>query len=697
MDDFADPQWLRALVFGFAAAVAAAGSAGLFLAVIGHYSLALALVIGAVVFVGLAAASRPLFPLRGTVSRSASKICAVAAVAAVVLITVWNVSNAAQHVFINRDGGTYLNAGKWISAHGTLEVDPYEGAFAKTTAISANSPGMSVNGNHLDFTLEHMVPALLAEAQGIGGDSLMYALVPILGGVALLAFYLLARRVLRYPLAALGAMLTLAFLMPQVSFSRDSTTEIPVQVLLFTGVWLLCDSRTLRHRGTAFTAGLFLGLLQAMHIDGLAFLFGLPFICAAVWLRADPEDRRRATQSIAGCGLGAGLGVALGFFDVAERSSAYLGSLRVDVERLVAADVAAIVAAIVLAAVLRNWSREPIDLRDRFERVQKSAAFFVSEVVLIGGFGAWFVRPFVQTVRGRSNNVVAVVQAATQLTADPTRKYFEHAVGWASWYIGPLSLSLAIIAAAIATRALVRGELRVPTQIAALVIGPGAVLYLWRPSITPDQIWAMRRFLPAVFPILVLAAFGLLCYVADSDYLGWDELRRFGVLLVGVATVAYPVYTILNLSQMTEQRGYPAMVQDVCDLVGRTGAVVVPQETNGTMWIYGPQTLRGFCDVPVAVAYSGERAAAISRVTVGALDGPTLRELALDWASRGRKLYMVANSPRTIMKLFPGVRVKLSRAAANPYLLVPTLVEHPSDYKLDRFRVAVAAVPLPVR
>ena len=37
----------------------------------------------------------------------------------------------------------------------------------------------------------------------------MFATVPLLGGAALLAFYLFARRVLSHPIAALGAMLCL--------------------------------------------------------------------------------------------------------------------------------------------------------------------------------------------------------------------------------------------------------------------------------------------------------------------------------------------------------------------------------------------------------------------------------------------------------------------------------------------------------
>ena len=47
------------------------------------------------------------------------------AIGAVVLSAVsamWNGANASEHVQINRDGGLYLNAGKWIATHGTLNV-----------------------------------------------------------------------------------------------------------------------------------------------------------------------------------------------------------------------------------------------------------------------------------------------------------------------------------------------------------------------------------------------------------------------------------------------------------------------------------------------------------------------------------------------------------------------------------------------
>ena len=202
LDEYDDPLWIRVLAFALAAAVAVFGAVGLFLAVLGWYRLWLVLVVGTLVFAGLVLLARPLLPTRGNVSRAAH-VTAALAVVAISLITMWNVSNASQQVLIIRDGGTYLNAGKWIASHGTLEVKPFAGPFTPTSGLAVSSAGMNRQGDHLDFTLEHMFPALLAEAQGIGGDHLMFATNALLGGIVLLGFYLLAAP--RAPEPARGA------------------------------------------------------------------------------------------------------------------------------------------------------------------------------------------------------------------------------------------------------------------------------------------------------------------------------------------------------------------------------------------------------------------------------------------------------------------------------------------------------------
>jgi hypothetical protein len=692
LDEYDDPLWIRVLAFVLAAAVAAYGAVGLFLAIVGWYRLGLALVVGSGVFAGLCVLARPLLPTRGAVTRTAH-VSAVLAVVAIVFITVWNVSNASQQVLIIRDGGTYLNAGKWISGHGTLEVDPFVGPFTTTSGLAASSAGMTRRADHLDFNLEHMFPALLAEAQGVGGDRLMFAMNALLGGVALLAFYLLARRVLRYPVAALGAVLCLGVLMPQVAFSRDSTTEISMQILVFSAAWMLCDPRTLRHRSTAFVAGLFLGLLQAIHIDGLAFIVGVPFVGLLCWVGTEKSARRRVAFASLFLALGAVLGVALGWLDLLHSSPHYLHSLRRDIGQLRVATILAIVAAVALAWFAQTSNTTLAKLRSRLWSVRAPAGVVAAVVVLLAGFAAWIVRPRIQTTRGRANNaVVAFLQLATHQAFDPKRRYFEHALQWAGWYVGAITLTIAIIGAAYATRAFFRGNLRVPSEVVALVLGPPAVLYLYRPSITPDQIWATRRFVPAALPILVLAAFGLLCVLARQDRFGFTPARRVVAVVLGVVAIAYPLHVLTGVSRMTQQRGFHTTVLAVCKTVGKDGAIVVPQEAALT-WLYDPQTLRSFCNVPVAIMLSGEKSHFAPRLPDGRLDADVLRQLAQAWAKENRHLYLVAAVPHTINQLFPGLPLRADRVGRNPHLLEQTLVTRPDAYKLEKLAFAIARVP----
>jgi len=242
----------------------------------------------------------------------------------------------------------------------------------------------------------------------------------------------------------------------------------------------------------------------------------------------------------------------------------------------------------------------------------------------------------------------------------------------------------------------VRGTLPTSARVAALVLGPSALLYLWRPSITPDQIWATRRFVPAVFPIIVLAAFGLLCVVASRDDafvpFGSATVRRAVAIGAGVLAIAYPVYAMRDVSRMTQQRGFPTAVAEVCRVVGSDGAIVVPQEAQKT-WLYDPQTFRSFCNVPVAVMVSGQRTQFAPHLPPGRLDPDALRTLSRDWAGQRRKLFIVAGNAQTIRALFPGRALRIVPPVKNVHQLVQTLVTRPAAYQEERVTFAIARVP----
>ena len=227
---------------------------------------------------------------------------------------------------------------------------------------------------------------------------------------------------------------------------------------------------------------------------------------------------------------------------------------------------------------------------------------------------------------------------------------------WASWYVGPITLTLAIVGAAYATCAFVRGSLALPSEVAALVLGPPALLYLWQPSITPDQIWAMRRFLPAVFPMLVLAAFGALCVLAGRDRFGRAGARRAVAVVLGVLAVAYPVYAIRERLADDRSAWFPAR---------RAGRVPHRRQARRDRRAAGGRAAHVAvrpADVALVLRRSGRDHVVGSEV--GAVDAAARRQARPaaaahargEWAQQNRQLFIVAGNARTIRKLFPGDR-----------------------------------------
>ncbi|HVJ96913.1 MAG TPA: hypothetical protein VNC41_08780, partial [Acidimicrobiia bacterium] len=232
-DSSEPPPWIRAVALIGAAAVLGFGTTGLVLAINGMHRPALAFPLGIVATAGVVLLGWRAVSLGGGSSRGAH-IAAAIGLVCIVGITVWNTANASEHVLIDRDGGAYVNTGRWIAREGSLEVEPNVGAFEGEPTVVFDSWAVHPAGDLLQFQFAHLLPVLLADAHYIGGDTGLTRAPPVLTGVSLLAFFVLAWCLLRKPWFALAATLTLAFIVPQVWFGRDAYSEIPSQVILFT-------------------------------------------------------------------------------------------------------------------------------------------------------------------------------------------------------------------------------------------------------------------------------------------------------------------------------------------------------------------------------------------------------------------------------------------------------------------------------
>ena len=199
----------------------------------------------------------------------------------------------------------------------------------------------------------------------------------------------------------------------------------------------------------------------------------------------------------------------------------------------------------------------------------------------------------------------------------------------------------------------------------------------------------------AVFPILVLAAFGVLCVLAERRSRSARDRRAPGVAVVlGVL------------------RGRVSGVHDQ-ERLADDGAARLPDGRARTCAGSSVERARSSCrrkprryvavrpaDLALVLQCSGGDH--VVGPEVGVVDPPARRQAR----SRGccgrsrasgreqhRKLFLVAGNAQTIRKLFPGAVVRIVPGQVNLHLLVQTLVSRPDAFQTERLSFAIARVP----
>jgi hypothetical protein len=205
-----------------------------------------------------------------------------------------------------------------------------------------------------------------------------------------------------------------------------------------------------------------------------------------------------------------------------------------------------------------------------------------------------------------TNSVVAQFQQNEGYPIDETRTYAEHTVTWLSYYLTWPVLALAAIGLAVIVWRMVTARPAAAVFLGALAV-PSAI-YLLRPAIVPDQVWAIRRFEPATLPLLAIAAgvgaWWLVALVRRTRP-SWD---RRATIAAAVLMVGAPITTYINFSTTekdpvtispylytSEQDGARKEIDDLCEIIdGR------PTILAGSSGYFG--TIRVMCDVPVILA-----------------------------------------------------------------------------------------------
>ncbi|MFQ5399201.1 MAG: hypothetical protein ACE5E7_06340 [Anaerolineae bacterium] len=408
------------------------------------------------------------------------------------------------HEFIKggADAGVYVNLGAEIAQHGRIliqddllaDMDPalYPALLrAQPNPIAPYYllPAFLVVGEPAGQIVPWFYPlhpVWEAIAYGVGGvqaELLLIGMWALLGGVA---FYLTVRQFAGWATGAL-ALAGLSINALQVWFARYPTTEAFAQYLLWAGLWSVSVWLSGRRPGRlwALVAGLALGSLFLLRIDAV-FILPVLFLLG-LWMWTD----RRGQDGAWWFWLPV---VALGAHSIIHglwQSQPYFYELF----------------GIGLKLALGSWWLTAVSLgvgvallwgvyrfRGRWtdlSRFQRPALGVAVLVLLLMGLYAWFIRPLASDLPVWND----------PYGARPIQLYDHENLRRLGWYLSPVGVWLGILGIG---WLIWRINRRTAVMIGICLIF--SILYIWRIRANPHQIYAMRRYVPAVMPLFIVGA-----------------------------------------------------------------------------------------------------------------------------------------------------------------------------------------------
>jgi hypothetical protein len=494
----------------------------------------------------------------------------------------------------------------------------------------------------------------------------MFRAPAVLSALALCAVYAVGCRLVRRPWLVLAAVAALAFSLPQLNVARETFSEPAVEILLWAGMWLILVAFERRALGVALLAGGVLAGTMLSRIDAPVYLIPLPILAALAWLSAKSAAERRWLARMFGVVVLGAVPVALlGSVDVVKLAGTYYDDLHTPVHEIQVGFTASLVFAIFLV-ICWPYARSRLSgMWGWLGAHRSSIAAGAGIAVALLFLAAWAVRPALMHPRTIHSQFIADLQQAAGLPIDSGRTYVEDSVVWLSWYLGPITLALAAVGAALAMSRIIRRPN--PTYLVVLfTAGIGTAVYIWNPSIGPDQIWAMRRFVPAAMPLLVLLAALAISSIASLVARQAGRAGSAAVLTVGTAAmVAFPIGTTIPVGGFQPQKGVSAAIAASCRAMGPKAAIVIAY-ADDTAEQY-MSALRSWCNVPIAMLAQRFSAAQMT-------------QLASAWKDEGRTLWVVGSTPALVRASAPGLTPALLATVTTHKDLEMTINRPPSHY-----------------
>lgn len=627
--DVSAPWWFDTGVLWAGASLASLGVLGVAAAMLGVARTWLVLPLAAAAGSALALWARPR-GRSGTVGDATPGVHRAAAAALLLALgfTMWTAWAPSQHVRIDRDPGSYTATARWIARDGSLDAVAGTGGLYDPELLRVDGLAVyDVGDGRVEFQFTHFSSAVMAAAYDVAGARALFRVPALVTGLGLLALYSVAVRVTGRPWAALVALAATALCLPVVHVARDTFSEPFAFALLWAAALAGSSAARSGHPGRWALTGVLFGAAVAARPDtAIVAVVAAPLV--VVHLRRARRRGERVGPRVAALTVGLAVTAGVGLLDLLLASGGYAGRHggEIAIAVLLAAATGVAAAVGMRLGARAAWPRWWIAHRQVLSDV--GAALVGTAFVL-----AWFVRPRVQQMSGATDvDLVAALQQMEGVAVEPARRYGELSVVWLSWYLGPITLATAIVGLVLAVRTVLRGRAGpalVLVTASTLVV---SAVSLWRPTITPDHIWAMRRYVPVVLPALAVFAALVVARVAAGAIPAARTVRSAMAVGLAAVLVAGPLWTTWPLRSTREQHGSAAVLEQACELIGADASVVVVGRPEADVLV---QPLRSWCGVPAAAAADG----------IGVDDLDPVRAAV---EREGRTLTLVASDPAAL-------------------------------------------------
>lgn len=503
----------------------------------------------------------------------------------VMLWALFNIGMSSQSVFVYRDPAIYAVSGIELIDNSSLELRIPD-IFRNIVGVDGNSAGFGIDKNDSDRLVPQglrLLPIYIGLTGRVFGEELALSINPVFGAVALLAVYGFARLLVRPRWAALST-LVLAISLPMLYFSRDTFTEPLLLTSTFSGLTLLYLAQRQNKSGLWFLAGVAFGSGVLARIDGF-----LSFICLVaffvLFLIYQTKNKLYHLKNVGLLMGGIAIASTLSYLDLTLIGNNYQSLTR---KKMLEAFLLVVVFGII--AVLVYWYTPFSRFVKKIDR--RTITTMSVGILVFGGFllisrPLWYVGHHSKDIP-----LVAGLQRTEGDMIDTTRDYSEYTVNWIAWYIGPVMVVMGGIGLILCVVKVTKDDELVYLPLIFVIFGTSLV-FLNKPSITPDQVWASRRLLPVIIPGVVVFAAIALNAIHDAKYR--HKIKSGVLLFVVLAAILPPLFVSYPFLSIKTKDGQLEQIRSVCSALPSNAAVM----WIGNRGFNAVQATSTFCNVPV--------------------------------------------------------------------------------------------------